>query len=350
MGEGVVGPVGPADSSGAAGSSGAPPEVPTPSLRSISCPRCAGPLNALDGVRLLSCGHCGTPFLISAPGGYSRRYFPCKVERLQAVGRASAWLDTRPDVPKDIEAAVFTDAHLLYLPIWEVGATVVGWEFGKRVRLRQRLVQVGDQEVLQQEMVDEAVADPTLGERRFYQEAADLAALGMGRPHIAGREFTLPYLVGELEPGAAILETDGALAEVQRRATESFRRPPGGATIRDLHLFLLQQTSSLIYYPVWSLRYRYRGRRYAMTVDGRSGVVHSARAPADNSRRLVGLVAACVLLAVALAAYRWAWDALRAVSDPVTAGVLVVILASAASSFWRFRLVREVEYHEPFSA
>ena len=212
-------------------------------------------------MRLLSCAHCKTPFLTTTPGGYSRRYFPCKVERLQAVGRASAWLDAHPDVPKDIGAAVFTEAHLLYVPIWEVGATVVGWEFGKRVRLRQRVVEVGDQDVLQQELVDEAVADPTLGERRFYQEAADLSALGMGRPHIAGREFTLPYLVGELEPGAAILEADGALPEVQRRATESFRSPPGSATIRDLHLFLLRQTSSLIYYPLWSLRYRYRGRR-----------------------------------------------------------------------------------------
>ena len=326
------------------------PGLTPATLRTISCPRCAGPLSVLDGVRLLSCAHCKTPFLTTAPGGYSRRYFPCKVERLQAVGRASAWLDGHPDVPNDMGAAVFTEAHLLYVPIWEVGATVVGWEFGKRVRLRQRVVEVGDQDVLQQELVDEAVADPTLGERRFYQEAADLSALGMGRPHIAGREFTLPYLVGELEPGAAILEADGALPEVRRRANEAFRSPPGSATIRDLHLFLLRETSSLIYYPLWSLRYRYRGRRYAMTVDGRSGVVHSARAPADNSRRLVGLVAACVILAVALAVYRWAWDALRGVSDPLTAAVLLLIVACATSAFWRFRLVREVEYHEPFSS
>ena len=329
---------------------GAVLELPSAALRSISCPRCAGPLNALDGVRLLSCARCGTPFVTSTPGGYSRRYFPCKVEQLQAVGRGSAWLEAHPDVPKDIESAVFTEANLLYVPIWEVGATVVGWEFGKRVRLRQRVVEVGDQEVLQQEMVDEAVADPTLSERHFYQQAADLSALGMGRPHIAGREFTLPYLVGELEPGAAILEADDGLPEAQRRAAESFRTPPGSATIRDLHLFLLRQTSSLIYYPLWSLRYRYQGRLYAMTIDGRSGVVHSARAPADNSRRLVGLVAACVLLAIALAVYRWAWDGLRAVSGPATAAVLLLIVASAVSAFWRFRLVREVEYHEPFSA
>ena len=350
MGDAIPLPGTAAAASSQAMDEGATSELPAAALRSISCPRCAGPLNALDGVRLLSCARCGTPFVTSTPGGYSRRYFPCKVAQLQAVGRGSAWLEAHPDVPKDIRSAVFTEAQLLYVPIWEVGAFVVGWEFGKRVRLRQRLVEVGDQEVLQEEMVDEAVADPTLSQRHFYQQAADLSALGMGRPHIAGREFTLPYLVGELEPGAAILEADGGLAEVQRRATESFRSPPGSATIRDLHLFLLRQTSSLIYYPLWSLRYRYEGRLYAMTVDGRSGVVHSARAPADNSRRLVGLVAACVILAVALAAYRWAWDALRVIGDPVTAAVLLLIVACAASSFWRFRLVREVEYHEPFSA
>ncbi|MHB8869775.1 MAG: hypothetical protein ACYC6T_06815 [Thermoleophilia bacterium] len=323
--------------------------APGATLRSVSCPRCAGPLTARDGDHVITCDRCGTPFRTMSPGGFERRFFPAKVERLRAVGRASCWLRDHPDTPPDISAAAFTEARLLYVPIWEVRAHVVGWEFGRKLRTKAELVQVGREEVVQTRLVEEAVEAGFLNERRHYQEAADLRALGMGRPHITGREFTLPYLVGELERGATVLEADRDLEVVRERAREAFLRPPTGTVSRQTRLFLLRESAALIYYPLWSLRYSYRGRLYEMTVDGRSGQVHSARAPADNRARVAVLLASYAALAMGLALAVSAWEALEGFREPAVY-TMITILVAASGVYWRFRLLREVEYHEPFSA
>lgn len=318
-------------------------------LRSISCPRCAGPLSVRDGDHVITCDHCGTPFRTTSPEGFERRFFPAKVEKLQAVGRASLWLREHPDTPPDISASAFTEARLLYVPIWEVRAYVVGWEFGRKLRTKSELVQVGGEETVQTNLVEEAVEAGFLDERRLYQEAADLSALGMGRPHITGREFTLPYLVGELEHGATVLDADRDLEAVRERARESFLRPPTGTVSRQTRLFLLRESAELIYYPLWSLHYSYHGRLYEMTMDGRSGLVHSARAPADNRGRLAVLLASYASLAVGLALAVSAWEALEGFREPAAYAVAAILVA-ASGVYWRFRLLREVDYHEPFSA
>lgn len=318
-------------------------------LHSLSCPRCAGVLRSREGERVIRCSHCATPYLAASPAGYERRYFPAKVQRLQAVGRAAVWLSEIKDVPNDVRKAVFTEAHLLYAPVWECRAYVVGWEFGTKRRTKRELVQFGEQDVVQLQLVDETVEQGYLDERRMYQEAADLAALGMGRPHITGRDFTLPYLPGELEEGAAVLETDRDYTEVLERARDSFRRPPTGVAQRDARFFLLKESVTLVYYPLWSLHYRYRGRLYEVTVDGRNGVIHSARAPADNTRRLAVMLASYAALALALAVTATAWQAWEGMREPaIWAAVLIAVLAGTV--YWRFSLLREVEHHEPFSA
>lgn len=347
----------PARPSPGLGAAGAPalargtatPVVPTATLRSISCPRCAGPLQGRDGDRVIACAHCGTRFLTGLVDGYQRRYFPAKVERLQAVGAAAHWLWEHPDAPSDIRDSAFVEARLLYVPIWEARAHVVGWEFGKKLRNRSEVVRVGNEDILQNKLVEEAVEEGFFGERRFYQEAADLDVLGMGRPHITGREFTLPYLVGELERGAAVLESDGELATVRERAHESFLRPPTGTVARDTRLFLLKESAALLYYPLWTLRYRYRARLYEMVVDGRNGRVHAARAPADNRRRIALLLVSYAFLAAMLAVVASIWSAGGPMQTPALY-TMVLVVALAAGAFARFRLIREVEYHEPFSA
>jgi hypothetical protein len=318
-------------------------------LRSVSCPRCAGRLVVRDGDGSVWCDSCGMPFRVVSSGGFERRYFPVKVEKLLAVGKAAGWLRTWSEVPDDIGESCFVDARLLYVPIWEVRAYVVGWEFGKKFRTKTDVIHVGGEDQVRTRMVEEAVEDGFFNERRLYREATDLSGLGMGRPHITGRDLTLPYLAGELESHASVLEADRALEQVREQARRSFLRPPTGTFTRRAHLFLIRESAALIYYPLWSLRYEYRGRAYDMTVDGRNGEVHSARAPADNRARLAGLLASLAALAVGLALLVSAWESWEGGRQPVAYGVLAVVVASV-TILWRFRLVREVEHHETFSS
>lgn len=319
------------------------------SLEAVSCPRCAGSMAATLGSPVLSCCHCGTNFLQVATDGYTRRYFPCRVARLSAIGTAGRWLLAHPDAPDDIRDMAFSEAHLLYVPLWEVRAHVVGWEFGKRVRTKREVRRVGDQEVVELNLVEEGVEAGFLDERRLYREAVDLGSLGVNRPHVSGRDFTLPLVPGALEEGAAVLEAESDLAAVIDQARASFLRPPTGTLSRDTRLFLLRENAALIYYPLWHLRYRYRGRSYEVMVDGRNGEVHAARAPADNRRRLAVMIASYAGLALAAGLLTTAWRD-WGLPETIAFYCAVLLLVLAATVYWRFELIREVEHHERFSS
>ncbi|NLE74166.1 MAG: hypothetical protein GX604_06030 [Actinobacteria bacterium] len=323
------------------------PQMVPPALRSLSCPNCAGSLAAQDGERRLECLRCGSAFLLPQPPGVPRRYFPVRVERLRAAGLAKKWLQENPDTPPDIDSAVVVDAHLLYVPIWEAKAYVVGWEFGRKFRARQELVRQGDDEYIVIKMIEEGVQEGLFTERRFYRAATDLAALGIGRPQVSGRDFALPYSAGELEEGAAVLDNNDDCELVMADARRAFLRPPMG-TAGSVKLFLLREAIVLLYYPFWFLQYTYRGRRYEITIDGRYGTVHSARAPADNRRGIVVLLGSYVALAAALGVVVWVWAGWENARE-IVVYVGAVIVALTVGVYWRFRLIREVEYHAPFS-
>lgn len=317
-------------------------------LRSLSCPNCAGPLAARDGDRLVGCVRCGGAFLLPKPAGFARRYIPARIEKLKAVGIAKSWLQESKETPPDMGArSVVISAHLLYLPLWEARALVVGWEFGKKYRARSIPVQEGDNEYLTLAVVEEGVQEGLFTERRLYQAATDLSLLGIGRPQISGREPTLPLLAGELGEDAAVLEANRDHELVLEEARRRFLLPPQG-TAGSARLFLLRESVSLLYYPLWMLRYRYADRVYEITVDGRDGRVHSARAPADNRRRVGVLVASYTALALLLSVVVWVWSTWEQARD-VALYVGLLLLALTSVVYWRFRLSREVEYHEPFS-
>lgn len=300
-----------------------------------------------SGDTFLSCESCGVDYLLAGGDGYSLRYLPVTMQQLQAVGAAARWLGERAGTPPDLRRSVFTQAHLMYIPIWLVEAYVVGWEFGRKTRARGQSVRQGDSEYLTVQLVDEGVQEGSFKKRRLYRAATDLSLLGVGRPQMSGREPLLPYVPGELERGAAVLEASVDYEEVREKARAAFRSPPQG-TNGFSRFDVLGEKTALIYYPLWSLHYRYKGRLYQMTVDARTGQVHSARAPADSTRQLAVMVATYAGLAVALAVVVWMWLGWGMMREPAAyAGMGVLALALAA--YWRFRLVKEVEYHEPFS-
>jgi uncharacterized Zn finger protein (UPF0148 family) len=280
-----------------------------PVLRSVRCSQCAGPLVARGGERVLTCSHCGVRVAVAERDGFSSWYFPTRVERIKAVGVASAWLAEYRGIAKRARGASIGEARLVYAPIWEYKALVVGWEFGNKLRTRCELVGEEGNERLDLQLVREGVEEPHLQERRFYQAATDFAALGATRPRVSGREPILPLLAGELDPSAQILDPDDRAASVAERGRKAVLQPVAGAESPDAHLFALRESTTLLFYPLWLLRYRDGNRLHTIAVNGRDGTVNSATAPA-------------------------------AVID----SVLDIL------PLRRSRKEREVEYHEPFSS
>lgn len=319
-----------------------------PLLRSVACPQCAGPLSVSDGRRLITCEHCGVRLLMREQEGYSRWYFPVNIEKLEAVGVGSGWLRKHPGITRKTRSASFVEATLLYAPIWEYKAMVAGWEFGSRLKTRTFLVQEEKRESLNIELVREKIKEPRLGERRFYQAALDLSAIGATRPRISGREFALPLLPGEIEDEALLLEPTGTATEIGKAGRKVALTPLVGHASPSTQLFPLRESVTLLYYPLWLLRYRDGNRLYEMTVDGRTGAIFSARAPAANNRRLLMTVVQMLLLALVAAVMLKVDMAALGRATPVVIAVIVSLAVLATAQ--RFRMEGEVEYHEPYSS
>jgi uncharacterized Zn finger protein (UPF0148 family) len=330
-----------------------PPQTPDagperPILHSVQCPQCAGPLGVREGRRILVCGHCGVRVAVRERDGFSRWYFPARLDRLRAVGAAAAWLGRYPGISKRIGDPHFVEAQLVWTPIWEYKSLVAGWEFGNKLRTRYELVGEEGNEHLDLQLVREGVQEPHLQERRWFQAATDLTVLGATRPRITGRELALPLLAGELDPSACVLGPEGTAAQILVAGRRAVLEPLSGSLSPDTHMFALRESTTLLYYPLWLLQYRDGNGVYRMVVNGRDGNVNSATAPADITGQVVRLGARTVLLAVIVALLVWLGVASAALRAPALAAA-VIVSAVAMLRVWRFRAQREVEYHEPFS-
>jgi DNA-directed RNA polymerase subunit RPC12/RpoP len=318
-------------------------------LRSVRCSQCAGPLTAREGQRLLVCGHCGVRMAVREHGGFSRWYLPARIERLEAVAAAATWLEDHPGISKRARAASLAEARLVYVPIWEHRSLVAGWEFGYKLRTRYELVGDEEREWLDLRLAREGVEEPYLQERRYFEAATDLSALGATRPRITGRELMLPLLAGELDPSSAVLEARGSAAEAAAAGRKAALLPVSGASSPDSHMFALRESTALLYYPLWLLRYQVGNRFYRIVVNGRNGSVNSGQAPASNAGRVTLLAAEVVVLAAVAALLLWLGLSGETAQVSTTAGAVIVSVV-AILLVWRFRLQREVEYHEPFSS
>ncbi len=109
-------------------------------LHSVQCSQCAGPLSVREGRRILVCRHCGVRVAVKEHGGFSRWYFPPRVNRLKAAAAGAAWLRDYPGIAKRARDARFVDARLIFAPIWEHKALLAGWEFGHILRTETEVV------------------------------------------------------------------------------------------------------------------------------------------------------------------------------------------------------------------
>ncbi len=344
----------------AAGAAVSAPAVPEEAvLRSVRCPQCVGPLGVREGRRILVCRHCGTRVAVRENGGVSRWYFPTRVERLEAASLGARWLSEHPGITPAARESRLIGARLVYAPIWEYRTLLAGWEFGYKMRTQTELVASPNQmmsglggqtehERLELRLVKERVKEPRLQERRFYQEATDFRGLEATRPRVTGRELLLPLLAGELDPAATVLEVDGTASVVVERGRKSVLQPLTASVSPEIHLFTFRESISLLYQPLWLLRFQAGEKTCRIVVNGRDGTVNSAFAPADNRRRLVALGAQVLAAVVIVAVLIWL-AATRTDVRMSMAALAVIVSVVVVVTVARFRTLGEVEYHEPFS-
>ncbi len=294
-------------------------------VRGLSCPSCGGAVPLTEGARLATCPACGTALLAQGDLGHATYAVSLQAPREKVLKTLGKWWGEM-DKAKDLAAtARVTESFPVFVPVWRVRGQVVGWVLGEERREKNdktTYVPV-ERRVLLSCDVNQAACD--LGDLgiRSVGLASDLVEpLDEEKVEAQGMIFRplVPASEGRAFAEARFLEQARAAAKVDR-VTQAF-------------LNVVGVSQSLVYAPLWIVRYEYRQRMYQATADGTTGRLLFARAPGNDLFRvaafLFGIAGGSFLLT----------SVLRSLPFDELAPYVVVAVVSAAMMFWGYRRLR----------
>jgi hypothetical protein len=266
-------------------------------LQGLNCPRCGGVIAIPEGAEMVSCPYCELRSVVGGDSGLRRYQVPCRVDQKNAIIAYQAFLKSNWAIARDcLGTARLSEAFVAYLPFWSAWGRGLGWGFGQ--------VKVGSG--------DHSHYEPR--ELRAVQElawngaACDVGEFGVTQVPLDAGSLE-PYKTETLHAAGMVFEPVGSLTEARSAAEAAF----AGQLNDQMHLDKVSQVFTrivrlrmgLVYYPLWILRYLYRGRAFQLAVDGYTGKVLYGKAPGNTLYRagmLTGGMALGSLLLVDLPA------------------------------------------------
>jgi len=250
-------------------------------ITGLTCPNCGGSLEVSEGERIAKCQFCDAPLLVVGDISLPRFYIPYKVKRLGAFYTARQWFSGWQKASDLRKSGRISDIFLVYLPFWRVSYQVIGVIKGNRV--------YKDEKRERRMPVERAVS------RKYSWEEIAIDPYEFGVRYI-------PFLPTQLKPfSAEEMRREGMVFEPME--TETHARGKAKVVFRSYaldemdideityeKLFYLKEDISLVYYPLWIVRYLYKERAYQVVIDGVENKILYGRAPGNNSSRSLALI------------------------------------------------------------
>lgn len=259
-------------------------------VEGLSCPNCGGALEVDTGLRVVECPYCATPLLALSEVGIRRFAVQAEVDSERARRITREWLGRglKKDGRLRKEAEV-GEAFLTFLPFYRVEADGVGVALGTEER--RRTVGSGKNRRVQ---VYEVNVERRV-ERSFDRTypGVNVAEWGIQRVDLRGDPL-VPYLAESLARRGMVFPPTASAAELRASALEGFRleTDPSRGLKRTRFRFLetLRERMSVVYYPLWVVRYTFRERSYQVLVDAQDGSLAYGKAPGNDLYRALMLV------------------------------------------------------------
>ena len=258
-------------------------------LTGLKCGSCGGAVDVQEGLTNVTCRYCGTPQAVIGNRGVARVMVLNKLERKHASDVVRRWF--RRGIRKDPalkKEARYEEAFLAWFPFVRARLDAVGWVLGIRERKRTR----GNR----WETVTEPVERQIERAVDLTMPAADMAEFGVHRVDLSGDEVQPlddDLLRGRgmvFRPSRSLEETAADLSE---RAIADIRRSNRLDRVTFSWLASVRRRVALVYYPLWVVRYGFRGRTYQVLVDAEDGRLAYGKAPGNHFYRAFSLVGAC---------------------------------------------------------
>ncbi len=306
----------------------------------LICPNCGGVVPIPEGARIVQCPFCQLHSLVQGERGVRRWQVNRQVNRDQVMRIVQRFFSGMKKASDLRQKAEIKDLFLVYLPYWRVQATVAGWLFGR--------VQSGDKQT-------KPIEVDVLEEMHWNDAAVDVSEFGVHRV-LLSKEDLQPYDDDQLRSEALVFDPSESRSDALHEARQHFTfraRQTRNLKQRFFEQFhFLREQLSIVYYPLWVVRYSYRQRSYQVVVDGKRGQILYGKAPGNAVYRAAALVVGMALgnLLLVDGTAVAAWFASLSDDNDALALVLVPLALGAgliAMGYRAFRYGEEVEEIAP---
>jgi DNA-directed RNA polymerase subunit RPC12/RpoP len=271
----------------------APSEVPhrlSDQVKGLSCPNCGGSLDVATGLRVVACPYCGTALLAMHEVGIRRYGIEPRIDAQRARELTKGWLGRGiAKDPRLKQQGTVGEAFLCFLPFFRAQAECIGFALGTEER--RRTVGSGKNRRVERYEVDVERRVEESFDRTY--PALNVAEWGIRRVDLVGDPL-VPFDKDLLDRQGMVFPVTGSERDVMRAAIESFKNSsdPGTGLKRVRFRFLetLRERLSVVYYPLWVVRYSFQGRSYQVLVDAEDGSLAYGKAPGNDLYRALMLV------------------------------------------------------------
>jgi hypothetical protein len=289
-------------------------------------------------LRVVACTFCGSTLQVLGDTGIARYAVQPKITATAARQTVTAWLGKGLQKHSALEReAVLGEAFLCFLPAFLAEADAVGFAFG--VEQRQRTVGSGKNrrtetyEVPVERRIERHLSRTAL--------AVNPAEWGLAHVDLRGDEL-VPFDEDRFARLGMVFPPTRSEVEAREEAFAAFtvEADPAAGLHRTHFRFLelVRPRFATVYYPLWIVRYQFRGGSYQTVIDAESGELAYGKAPGNDLFRAGAMVAAQAAgCFVATTGLQWAF---RAEVDNPFALVAVACALGFGIVVWGFRQFR----------
>ncbi|MFN2152621.1 MAG: hypothetical protein ACK2T5_13545 [Anaerolineales bacterium] len=257
------------------------------SLHGLNCPKCGGMIPIPEGQSIVKCAFCDQRSFVRGERGLRRFQVAQRIDREQASAGLRKFLTGHRAIASEVaKSAKLTEIFVAYLPFWAVWAKALGWVFG------EKRVGSGDNKRYEPREIEVAK------EVHWNRAACDVGEFGVDSLPLTSQQME-PFDPEKLHTHGMVFEPVGSQSEAQATAESEFqveiRSQANLDRVAQVFSWLAQRRFNLVYYPLWVLRYLYKGRAFQVVVDGYTGEVLYGKAPGSTFYRALVLVGGMIL-------------------------------------------------------
>lgn len=251
-------------------------------VKGLNCPNCGGMVAIPEGDLIVRCPYCDLRSMVRGDLGLLRYQVPLRIDRKQAELAYRRFLSSSRAIDGRVSrVAELNEAFIAYMPFWAAWSRVLGWVFGEK--------QVGSGDNKRYEPREVKIVE----DMTWNAAACDVGEFGVEAiPRIDPK--LEPFNADALHATGMVFEPVGLLAEARKEAEKEFtayvEKEAKLDRLSQVFVRFIRNRIGLVYYPLWVMRYSYRGRAYQVVVDGYHGEILYGKAPGSTFYRAAILV------------------------------------------------------------